>query len=96
MRALFVIALLLGLSSAQAQQSLVPGVVESVQQVEPDGPGDVDPKKDPEDLDPPLRTQLVVRLKDGRTLFVTYGGKRQFEAGERVRVHIDDRSAIVL
>src|SRR5258706_500291 len=51
MRALFVIALLLGLSSAQAQQSLVPGVVESVQQLEPDSPGEVDPKKDPEEFE---------------------------------------------
>ena len=71
-------------------------MVESVQQVEPDSPSDLDPKRDPEELEPPLRTQLVVRLKDGRTLFVTYGGKRQFEAGEHVRVHIDDNSAFVL
>jgi hypothetical protein len=89
-------ALLLVLAPAQAEQRLVPGRVESVQQVEPDGPAEVDPKRDPEELDPPLRTQLVVRLDDGRRLFVTYSGKRQFAGGERVRVHIDERSAFVL
>jgi hypothetical protein len=96
MRALLIAALLLGLASAQARKDLVPGVVESVQQIEPDSTAEPYPKMDPDELDPPLRTQLVVRLDDGRTLITTYGGKREFEVGERVRVHLDAHSAFVL
>jgi hypothetical protein len=101
MRALLIAALLLGLgsaglASAQARKGLVPAVVESVKQVEPDSASEPDPKRDPDEVDPPLRTQLVVRLRDGRTLILTYDGPRQFEVGERVRVHLDERSAFVM
>jgi len=102
MRALLIAALLLlgacsgGLGPGQAAQNLLPGVVESVAQLEPDSAPEPDPQRDQDDLAAPSGTELVVRLDDGRTVMLTYSGPRRFEAGQRVRVHLDERSAFVM
>ena len=102
MRALLIAALLLlgacsgGLAPGQAAQNLLPGVVESVAQVEPDSAPEPDPQRDQDDLAAPSGTELVVRLDDGRTVVLSYTGPRNFAAGQRVRVHLDERSAFVM
>ncbi|MEA3193759.1 MAG: hypothetical protein QOD26_2092 [Betaproteobacteria bacterium] len=73
------------------------GVVERAQQVELLSPAETDRQDGEEDLDDArFATQLVVRLNDGRTVTIVYSGPRHFEAGQRVRVHADEKAAFVL
>ncbi len=75
------------------------GVVERAQEVELISPAeaaaDKDVYEDGQDA-PRFATQLEVRLDDGRTVILTYSGPRRFEAGQRVRVHVDEKAAFVV
>jgi hypothetical protein len=75
------------------------GIVERAQPVELISPAEADADKDvyEDGLDAPrFATQLEVRLDDGRIVILTYSGPRRFEAGQRVRVHVDEKAAFVV
>jgi hypothetical protein len=78
-------------SAPGALQELSPGTIESVQ------PVDAAPSE-PEryEAEPASGEQLVVRLNDGRTVYLVYSGPRQFRAGQAVRVHLSDSSIFLL
>ncbi len=99
----FLIAVVLALTLAAcslrgtADDELTSGIVERAQQVELLSPAEVDPENGEEDLDDArFATQLEVQLDDGRIVILTYSGPRHFQAGQRVRVHVDDKAAFVV
>ena len=78
-----------------ALNQLTPGVIEDVQPVElgdPAAPAD-EPK---DDAEPSYGDRVVVRLDDGRTVYLVYTGPRQFQAGQPVRVHVSDAGVFIL
>ena len=84
-----------GPRASHTSQGLAPGIVESVEPIDLSNPaapaddGDDDPEPVPGD-------RLVVQLDDGRTIYMIYNGPRHFEAGEPVRVRIDDATVFIL
>ena len=75
--------------------SLSPGVIEDVQPVELGNPAaPADQPKD--DAAPAYGDRVVVRLDDGRTVYLVYTGPRKFVAGQPVRVHVGDAGAFIL
>jgi hypothetical protein len=79
----------------RALRGLAPGTIESVEPVELGNPA---PAKDEDDDDAPPEygDRLVVRLKDGRTVYMVYTGPRHFHEGQVVRVHISDGAIFLL
>jgi hypothetical protein len=45
---------------------------------------------------PEVAWQVEVRLEDGSAVTVTHQGPRRYEAGERVRVLLDEEGALLL
>jgi hypothetical protein len=78
-----------------ALNQLSPGVIEDVQPVELGDPAPPEDEPD-DDAEPTYGDRLVVRLDDGRTVYLVYTGPRHFEAGEAVRVHLSDAGVFVL
>lgn len=74
---------------------LLPGVIENVQPVElgnPAAPADAPS----DDAEPAYGDRLVVRLDDGRTVYLIYTGPRRFEPGQPVRVRVSDAGVFIL
>ena len=103
MKHLFIAALLLlaactdlGRGSRTLQQ-LTPGTIEDVEPVELRDPAPAD-GEDVEDNDeaPQYGDRLIVRLNDGRTIYMVYTGPRHFHSGQVVRVHLSDNAIFVL
>ncbi len=84
------------LRSPGALEQLSPGVIESVAPVELGNPAPAQPDKGDDDADPSYGDRVVVRLDDGRTVYLVYSGPRQFRAGEPVRVHVSDVGVFIL
>jgi hypothetical protein len=81
--------------SPGALNQLSPGTIESVAPVElgdPAAPAD----GGNDDADPSYGDRVVVRLDDGRTVYLVYTGPRHFEAGQPVRVHVGDSAVFIL
>jgi hypothetical protein len=96
MRAILAAALI-ALAGCQLQEPTLPGTVVSVVAVErsePEGEESVKYYEDP--LVPEVAWQVEVRLKDGSAVTVTHQGPRRYEAGERVRVLVDKKGALLL
>ena len=78
-----------------ALNQLTPGVIEDVRPVELGDPAaPVDEPRD--DAEPTYGDRVVVRLDDGRTVYLVYTGPRQFQAGQPVRVHVSDAGVFIL
>ena len=78
-----------------ALNQLTPGVIENVQPVELGDPAaPVDEPND--DAQPSYGDRIIVRLDDGRTVYLVYTGPRQFQAGQPVRVHVSDAGVFIL
>ena len=79
----------------QHLDGVMPGTIENVQPVELP-----DPAAQPDDGDdegtPEYGDRVVVRLKDGRTVYLVYTGPRRFHAGQAVRVHVSDSSIFIV
>jgi hypothetical protein len=96
MRAILAAALL-ALAGCQLQESTLPATVVSVVAIENSAPEVEESAKRYEDpLWPEVAWEVRVRLEDGTDLTVTHEGPRRYEAGERVRVLIDDEGALLL
>jgi hypothetical protein len=96
MRAILAAALV-ALAGCQLQEPTLPGTVVSVvaiERSEPEGEASAKYYEDP--LVPEVAWQVEVRLKDGSAVTVTHEGPRRYEAGERVRVLIDQERALLL
>lgn len=96
MRAILAAALLV-LAGCQLQEPTLPGIVVSVIQVErPEPEGEDSPKHYEDLLVPEVAWRVEVRLEDGSAVTVTHQGPRRYEAGERVRVLLDEERALLL
>jgi len=84
-----------GPRASRTDQGLSPGVIESVQPIDLSNPA-APPEDGDDDPDPMPADSLVVRLDDGRTIYMTYTGPRRFEPGEAVRVRIDAATVFIL
>ena len=82
-------------NSQRSPNELAPGMVEDVQSLEVGDPAA--PEDAPQDdRQPEYADRLIVRLKDGRTVYLVYNGPRHFEPGQPVRVHITDTGIFLL
>lgn len=91
------LAALLALAGCQLQEPTLRGTVVSVIQVERSEPEAEESAKHYEDLRvPEVAWQIEVRLEDGSAVTVTHQGPRRYEAGERVRVLLDQERALLL
>ncbi len=96
MKALVVAMLLLAvacsdnLGSPPVDHDLSLGIVESVEKVELRSPILASVDGDKAEPDPRFGHYIVVQLDDGRTVILVYTGVRRFQAGQRVRVHVND------
>jgi len=96
MRAIL-LAALLALAGCQFQERTLPGTVVSVVALERLAPQTEESPKYYEDpLVPEVAWQIEVRLADGSAVTVTHEGPRRYEAGERVRVLLDQEGALLL
>jgi hypothetical protein len=96
MRAILVAALL-ALAGCQLQEPTLPGTVVSVVAIENSDPEVEESAKRYEDpLWPEVAWEVHVRLKDGTDVTVTHQGPRRYQAGERVRVLLDEEGALLL
>ena len=78
---LFLAACSASQQSPAALQQVSPGTIESIEPVELGNPAA--PADDGEDdAEPTFGDRLVVRLEDGRTVFLVYTGPRHFHAGQ--------------
>jgi hypothetical protein len=94
-RALLVAALLV-LGACQLQEPTVAGTVQNVVEVDL-GREPKDPAKHYEDpLVPEVAWEIEVRLDDGAAVTVNHAGPRRYEPGERVRLLVDEDSALLL
>ena len=92
---LFLAACSASQQSPAALQQVSPGTIESIEPVELGNPAA--PADDGEDdAEPTFGDRLVVRLEDGRTVFLVYTGPRHFHAGQVVRVHLSDSAIFIL
>jgi hypothetical protein len=95
MRAILAAALL-ALAGCQLQEPTLPGTVVSVVAIEQEPQGEESAKYYEDPLVPEVAWQVEVRLEDGSALTVTHEGPRRYEAGERVRVLLDQGGALLL
>lgn len=96
MRAILAAALL-ALAGCQLQEPTLPGTVVSVVPLEREAPEREESSRHYEDLlVPEVAWQVEVRLEDGSELTLTYEGPRRYEAGERVRVLLQEERALLL
>ena len=78
-----------------ALNQLSPGVIENVEPVELGNPAA--PADEPaDDAEPAYGDRVVVRLDDGRTVYLIYTGPRRFEPGQPVRVRVGDAGVFIL
>ncbi len=92
-----VLAALLALAGCQFQERTLPGTVVSVVALErPAQETEESPKYYEDPLVPEVAWQIEVRLEDGSAVTVTHAGRRRYEAGERVRVLLDQEGALLL
>jgi hypothetical protein len=80
-------------------QPLTSGVIESVEPVEtanPAAPAPEETEDDDEDASALYGERVIVRLDDGRFVYVLYTGPRQFHAGQPVRVGVGEWGAFIL
>ena len=103
MKLLLIAALLLLAACTDARRApqpvdgLTPGTIEHVEPVElPDAAPAQPEDGDDDDAAPAYGDQLVVRLKDGRTVYLVYTGPRHFRAGQVVRVRVSDSSIFIV
>lgn len=90
------LAALLALAGCQFQEPTVAGTVVSVMEIDL-GREPRDPAKHYEDpLVPEVAWQIEVELADGNAVTVTHEGERRYEPGERVRLLLDERGALLL
>jgi hypothetical protein len=76
-------------------QPVVPGTIESTAPVERAIPV-AEPDDGDDDPAPVFGDRLVVRLNDGRTVFLVNTGPRHFHTGQVVRVYVSDSSIFIL
>jgi hypothetical protein len=76
-------------------QQLSPGTIESVEAVELADPMAPSAEGN-DDAEPSYADRVVVRLKDGRTVYLVYTGPRHFHTGQVVRMHVSDSSIFIL
>jgi hypothetical protein len=79
----------------QRFDGVMPGTIENVEPVELP-----DPAAQPDDGDdegtPEYGDRVVVRLDDGRTVYLVYTGPRRFHTGQVVRVRVTDSSVFIV
>jgi len=81
--------------AAQPFDGVMPGTIENVEPVELPDPA-AEPDNGDDDGTPEHGDRVVVRLKDGRTVYLVYTGPRRFHAGQAVRVHVSDSSVFIV
>jgi len=54
------------------------------------------PDEGNDEAEPSYGDRLVVRLQDGRTVFLVYTGPRHFHAGRWCRMHVTDSAIFIL
>lgn len=74
---------------------VIPGTIEDVEPVELPDPA-AQPDNGDDDGMPGHGDRVVVRLKDGRTVYLVYTGPRRFHAGQGVRVRVTDSSIFIV
>lgn len=77
-------------------QQLSPGTIESVEPVELADPMAPPAEERNDDAEPSYADRVVVRLNDGRTVYLVYTGPRHFHTGQVVRMHVSDSSIFIL
>ena len=81
--------------ATQPLDGVMPGTIENVQPVELPDPA-AQPDHGDDEGTPDYGDRVVVRLKDGRTVYLVYTGPRRFHAGQAVRVHVSDSSIFIV
>jgi hypothetical protein len=81
--------------SASALPQVSPATIESVEPAELGDPA-TSPDEGNDEAQPSYGDRLVVRLQDGRTVFLVYTGPRHFHAGQVVRMHVTDSAIFIL
>jgi len=89
------IALLVALAGCQLQEPTVRGTVVTVTEIPVEGLEE-SVKHYEHALVPEVAWKVQVRLDDGRAVTVTQNGDRRYQPGERVRLLIDTRRALLL
>jgi hypothetical protein len=80
-----------------ALQGISPGTIESVEPVELRDPAPAQPEDGgDDDAAPEYGDRLIVRLNDGRTVYLVYTGPRHFHNGQVVRVHVSNSSIFIV
>jgi hypothetical protein len=80
-----------------AVDGLVPGTIENIEPVELRAPSaEQSEDDDGDDPAPEYGDRLIVRLNDGRTVYLVYNGPRHFHAGQVVRVRVTDSSIFIV
>jgi hypothetical protein len=92
------IALLLLIAACTAPQpfdGVMPGTIENVEPFELPHPA-AQPDEGDDDGPPQYGDRVVVRLNDGRTVYLVYTGPRRLHAGQAVRVRVSDSSIFIV
>ena len=94
---LFLAACTNGPRAPHTLEGLVPGTIENVAPVELRAPpAEQSEDDDGDDPAPEFGDRLIVRLNDGRTVYLVYNGPRHFHAGQVVRVRVTDSSIFIV
>jgi hypothetical protein len=88
---------MLAIAGCQLDEPTLGGTVLSVMEAEHDEDYVEESAKRYEDpLVPEVAWQVGVRLDDGSEVTVIHNGSRRYEAGERVRLLVDENGALLL
>jgi outer membrane lipoprotein SlyB len=96
MKRLIFVAAVLALAGCQAEEPTLPGTVVSVVEAEHAEEREESAKYYEHPLVPQVAWRVEVRLDDGSAVTVTQKGPRRHEAGERVRLLLDEKGALLL
>ena len=96
MRAILV-ASILALAGCQPHEPTVGGTVTSVvEAAQPEERGEESPKYYDPPLVPEVAWQVEVQLDNGNAVTITMQGPRRYEPGDRVRLLVDRRGALLM
>lgn len=90
------LAAILALGGCQVDEATVGGTIVNIMEAERFEERDESGKHYEGPLVPEVAWKLDVRLDDGSELTLTHEGPRRFEAGDRVRLLVDEDGALLL